>query len=141
MFPPNTRILVVDDMSAVRIRATNQLRVLGFSKIDHAEDGQKAFELLQLTVKSHDPFKLVISDWNMPVLSGIDLLKMIRSSPVFKTLPFLMVTAEGEKNQVVSAIKAGASDYVIKPLELEVLKSKLETIWKRTNTLNPPKQS
>lgn len=131
MFPETTRILVVDDMAAMRMRISNQIKGFGFTRIEQAENGQQAWEKLEASHKEGNPFKLVVSDWNMPELSGVELLEKLRSTYHFKNLPFLMVTAEGEKEQVIRAIKSGVSDYVVKPVSKEDLIKKLENVWKK----------
>ena len=133
MFPPESRILVVDDMAAMRLRVSNQLTSFGFKNVDQAGDGQEAFNLVQKMHDAGTPIQLIISDWNMPVLSGLDFLVKLKGHDTFKKIPFLMVTAEGEKDQVIRAIKAGVSDYLIKPVNQESLQSKMMTIWKKNN--------
>jgi two-component system chemotaxis response regulator CheY len=101
----------------------NLLKQLGFENIDEAEDGAQALGKLKA-----GGYGLVVSDWNMPVMEGIDLLKHVREDEALKTMPFLMVTAEAEKDKVITAIKAGVDNYVVKPFTAEVLKEKLEKI-------------
>ncbi len=131
MFAPATRILVVDDMIAMRVLIKNQLRPLGFSQFTDAENGKDAFALLQQRVKEHAPIELILSDWNMPEMKGIDFLKKVRATPEFKDLPFLMITAEGEIDQVREAIAAGVSNYVIKPFTPATIKEKLTAVWQK----------
>lgn len=133
MFPKECKILVVDDMAAMRLRVTNQLGSIGYKNIEQAGNGQEAFDLMMLKKNENTPFDLVISDWNMPVLTGIDFLQKVRAIEEFKKLPFLMVTAEGEKEQVIRAIKTGVSDYLIKPVNIEALTLKLISVWKKHN--------
>ena len=133
MFPKTIRILVVDDMAAMRMRISNQIKGFGFTHIDQAENGQQAWEKIESSLKEGNPFKLVVSDWNMPELSGVELLEKLRNTYKYKNLPFLMVTAEGEKEQVIRAIKSGVSDYVVKPVSKEDLEKKLENVWKKHN--------
>jgi two-component system chemotaxis response regulator CheY len=117
------KILVVDDFATMRRIVKNILKQLGFENIEEAEDGEQAYTKL----KSGN-FKLVVSDWNMPNLDGLGLLKKVRSDPDLKNLPVLMVTAEAEKEKVVEAIKAGVNNYVVKPFTAEVLKEKMDKI-------------
>lgn len=131
MFPKQTYILVVDDMVAMRIRVINQLKSMGFVNIEQAGDGQEAFSILEKKKSENTPIDLIISDWNMPVMEGIDFLNKVRSSVAFAQLPFIMVTAEGEKQQVIKALKSGVSDYLIKPVSQEVLEKKLSGMWNR----------
>lgn len=118
------KILVVDDFSTMRRILRNMLKQLGFENIEDAENGSDAFEKL----KAGD-FKFVVTDWNMPVLDGLGLLKKIRSDDGLKTTPVLMVTAESEKDKVVTAIQAGISNYIVKPFTAEVLKEKMDKIF------------
>ncbi len=117
------KILVVDDFATMRRIVKNILKQLGFENIEEAEDGEQAFNKLK-----GGGFKFVVSDWNMPNLDGLGLLKKVRSDPELKSLPILMVTAEAEKEKVVEAIKAGVSNYVVKPFTAEVLKEKMDKI-------------
>ena len=114
-------ILVVDDFSTMRRIMINCLNELGFNNISEADDGLSA--IAQLKQKE---FKLIISDWKMPNMMGIDLLKTIRADELYKSVPFVMVTAEGLAENMAEAISAGASDYVIKPLNSGILGSKIE---------------
>lgn len=117
------KILVVDDFATMRRIVKNILKQIGFENIEEAEDGEQAYNKLK-----SGGFKFVVSDWNMPNLDGLGLLKKVRSDPDLKTLPVLMVTAEAEKEKVVEAIKAGVSNYVVKPFTAEVLKEKMDKI-------------
>src|SRR5512135_522407 len=108
------KILVVDDFSTMRRIVKNILKQLGYENIEEAEDGEQAFTKLKT-----GGFDFVVSDWNMPNKDGIGLLRSIRSDPELKGLPVLMVTAEAEKEKVIEAIKAGVSNYVVKPFTAE----------------------
>jgi two-component system chemotaxis response regulator CheY len=123
MFNLKIKVLVVDDFPTMRRIVKNLLKQLGFENIDEAEDGAQALSKLKA-----GGYGLVVSDWNMPVMEGIDLLKHVREDEALKTMPFLMVTAEAEKDKVITAIKAGVDNYVVKPFTAEVLKEKLEKI-------------
>jgi two-component system chemotaxis response regulator CheY len=130
MFNLKLKVLVVDDFPTMRRIVKNLLKQLGFENIDEAEDGAQA-----LTKLKAGGYGLVISDWNMPVMEGIDLLKHVREDEALKVLPFLMVTAEAEKDKVITAIKAGVDNYVVKPFTAEVLKEKLEKIAEKKPSL------
>jgi two-component system chemotaxis response regulator CheY len=117
------KILVVDDFATMRRILKNILRQLGFENVEEAEDGQQAYNKLK-----SGGFKFVVSDWNMPNLDGLGLLKKIRSDPDLRELPVLMVTAEAEKEKVVEAIKAGVNNYIVKPFTAEVMKEKMDKI-------------
>ncbi|MFM1848989.1 MAG: response regulator [Pseudomonadota bacterium] len=117
-------ILVVDDFAAMRKVVKTCLKQLGFQNIVEAEDGAKALEKLQ-----NGEFKLVISDWNMPNMMGLDLLKAVRGDAKLAKVPFVMVTAEAQKENVLEAAKAGVSNYIVKPFSADQLKSKLEAVF------------
>ncbi len=131
MFDPKTKILIVDDMLTMRKLVAKICKELGFSDITEAVDGIKAWEAIST---ASPPFGLVISDWNMPNCTGLDLLKRVRADPRFVKLPFVMVTAEAEQHQIVDAMKSGVSNYVIKPFTAEILKGKLETAHQKSLT-------
>jgi two-component system chemotaxis response regulator CheY len=122
------KILVVDDFSTMRRIIKNLLKQLGYENIDEAEDGVQAFTKLQ-----GGGYGFVVSDWNMPNMDGLELLKKIRSTPELKDLPILMVTAEAEKEKVVVAIQAGVNNYIVKPFTGEVLKEKMDKILEKVN--------
>ena len=119
-------VLVVDDMSAMRKILKTLLNQLGFKNIDEAEDGKQALEKLR---QNPDKYGLVITDWNMPNMTGIELVQAIRSDEKLKHLPVLMVTAEAKKENVLMAIKAGVNNYIVKPFTAETLKQKIEQIF------------
>jgi len=120
------KVLVVDDFATMRKIVRNILKQIGFENITEAEDGTAA-----LRVVKSEPFGLVVSDWNMPNMTGLDLLKAIRQDPQIASLPVLMVTAEGLKENVMEAVKAGVNNYVVKPFTAEVLQEKIENIFKK----------
>lgn len=120
------KILVVDDFSTMRRIVKNILKQLGYENIEEAEDGAQAYNKLK-----SGGFGFVVSDWNMPNMDGLDLLKKVRSDPELKSLPFLMVTAEAEKDKVIEAIKAGVSNYIVKPFTAEILKEKMDRIFEK----------
>jgi two-component system chemotaxis response regulator CheY len=121
----NMKILAVDDFSTMRRIIRNMLRQLGYNNIVEAEDGAEALSLLQ-----REKVDFVISDWNMPNMSGLDLLKAIRADDNLKPLPVLLVTAEALKENVVEALKAGVNNYVVKPFTAETLKERIDAIFK-----------
>lgn len=125
----NMKILVVDDMATMRKIIKNMLTQIGFTSIKEAEDGIPAWKMIQDAQELGDPFQFIVSDWNMPGMTGLDLLKNIRSSENFKKLPFLMITAEAEQGNVVIAVKAGVSNFIVKPFSAQVLKEKIEKIF------------
>ncbi len=125
MTDQHMKILTVDDFSTMRRIIRNMLRQLGYTNIVEAEDGAEALSLLQ-----REKVDFVISDWNMPNMSGLDLLKAIRADEHLKPLPVLLVTAEALKENVVEALKAGVNNYVVKPFTAETLKGKIDAIFK-----------
>lgn len=129
MYDFSTPVLVVDDMLTMRKLVSKALKGIGFTAITEAADGNLAWEALEAA----DPkIGLIVSDWNMPNCTGLDFLKKIREDDRFKALPFLMVTAEAEKSQIIEAVKAGVSNYVVKPFSPATLKEKLETMHAKT---------
>ena len=122
----NTPILVVDDMSAMRKILKTLLSQLGYKNVDEAEDGKQALEKLR---QNPNRYGLVITDWNMPNMTGIELVQAIRNDEKLKHLPVLMVTAEAKKENVLTAIKAGVNNYIVKPFTAETLKQKIEQIF------------
>ena len=119
----NMRILVVDDAQTMRRIIVNLLRQLGFTNMTEADDGTTAWERL-----NGEHIDLIISDWNMPKMTGIDLLKKVRESEKYKLTPFIMVTAEGKRENVVAAVQAGVSNYIVKPFNAATLKEKMTKV-------------
>jgi two-component system chemotaxis response regulator CheY len=128
MIDTSLKVLVVDDMSTMRRIVKNVLKQIGFSDMVEAENGQDALNKL----RAAGDFGLVVSDWNMPVMQGIDLLRAVRADAELKHLPFLMVTAEAQKENIIEAVQAGVSNYVVKPFTAEALQGKLEKIFAKT---------
>ena len=120
------KILIVDDFSTMRRIIKNLLRDLGFTNTDEADDGNTALPMLQAT-----KFDFLITDWNMPGMTGIELLKAVRSNDKLNTLPVLMVTAEAKREQIVEAAQAGVNGYVVKPFTAAALKDKIDKIFER----------
>lgn len=124
MTDTNMKILVVDDFATMRKIIKNILKKLGFQNIAEAEDGVSALEVLK-----KQEIDFIVSDWNMPNMSGLELLKAIRSDEALKDKPVLMVTAEAQKENIVEAIKAGVNNYVVKPFTPETMKEKIDKIF------------
>ena len=118
------KILVVDDFSTMRRIVKNVLKQLGFENIDEAEDGVQALAKLK-----SGSYGFVVTDWNMPNMDGLDFFKAARQEPALKNLPFLMVTAEAEKEKVITAIQAGVNNYIVKPFTAEIFKEKMDRIF------------
>ena len=123
-YNPNMRILVVDDFSTMRRIIKNILRQLGMNNVVEADDGTTAWDVL-----NKDKIEFIISDWNMPQMTGIELLRKVRSSEEFADLPFLMVTAEAQQENIIEAVQAKVSNYIVKPFTAEVMKQKIDKIF------------
>jgi len=121
---PDMKILVVDDMSTMRRIVRSIFKELGFTDIEEAENGSDALRKLRGA-----RFDLVVSDWNMPVMPGIELLRNIRADDALKHIPVLMVTAEAQKENLMEAIKAGVSNYVVKPFTADTIKQKMDKMF------------
>ncbi|KAB1443651.1 chemotaxis response regulator CheY [Pseudodesulfovibrio senegalensis] len=118
------RILVVDDFSTMRKIVKNILRQLGFTNIVEADDGTTAWDTL-----NKDNIDFIVSDWNMPKMSGIELLRKVRDSEEYADIPFLMVTAEAQQENIIEAVQAKVSNYIVKPFTPETLSQKIEKIF------------
>jgi len=121
----NMRILVVDDFSTMRRIVKNILKQLEFTNVVDADDGTTAWEVL-----NKDKIDFVVSDWNMPKMTGLELLKKVRNSEEFADVPFLMVTAEGQQENIIEAVQAGVSNYIVKPFTPETFEQKIKKIFK-----------
>ena len=124
----NMRILVVDDFSTMRRIIKNLLRDLGFTNMDEADDGSTALPMLKT-----GNYDFLITDWNMPIMEGIQLLKELRADPKLASLPVLMVTAEARREQIVLAAEAGVNGYIVKPFSAQTLEQKIGKIFERLN--------
>lgn len=123
MISANSKILIVDDMNVMRRTVANFCKKLGYSNLEVAESGAKAW----IQLKS-SKFDLIISDWNMPDMSGIQLLKKVRADDALKLIPFIMITAESEKHNIVEAVRSGVSAYIMKPFTFETLQEKISRL-------------
>ncbi|SDS01994.1 chemotaxis response regulator CheY [Pseudomonas oryzae] len=126
MADKNMSMLVVDDFPTMRRIVRSLLKELGFNNVEEAEDGQDALNKLR-----SGKFEFVVSDWNMPNLDGLDMLKQIRADDNLKHLPVLMVTAEAKKENIIAAAQAGANGYVVKPFTAAILEEKLNKIFEK----------
>lgn len=124
----NMKILVVDDFSTMRRIIKNLLKELGFSNIEEADDGNTALPKLK-----QGDFDFLVTDWNMPGMTGIDLLRAVRKDEKLKNLPVLMVTAEAKREQIILAAQEGVNGYIVKPFNGATLKAKIEKIFERVN--------
>lgn len=123
------KILVVDDMSTMRKLIKYTLMKIGFTNVQDADDGATALPLIQSAHSSGQPFDIILSDWNMPKMTGIDLLKNVRAIPHFKTLPFIIITGEARDGYNEAAIAAGVNYFMLKPVGDEDLREKINTIF------------
>ncbi|MDD5364159.1 MAG: chemotaxis response regulator CheY [Gallionellaceae bacterium] len=126
MADKNLRFLVVDDFSTMRRIVRNLLKELGYTNVDEAEDGDVALQKIKA-----GGFQFVITDWNMPNMTGIELLKAVRADAGYNTLPILMITAEAKKENIIEAAKSGASGYIVKPFTAATLEEKLNKIFEK----------
>ncbi len=129
MFPNTTKFLIVDDFATMRKIIKKVLTELGYTNVEEADDGKTALPMIQAAHDAGKPYEFIISDWNMPGMQGIDLLKACKADPRFKTTPFMLVTAESEQKHILEAAKAGVSDYVVKPFNSQTLKGKMERVF------------
>lgn len=133
MFPVSTRILIADDMPTIRELVKNQLKAMGYTAIIESVDGEQAFKALVSNMGAGSPIQLVISDWNMPGMTGLELLKQVRAMPEWVNLPFVLLTSESEREQVTEAILAGVSQYIVKPFAAKAFEEKLKSVWAKHN--------
>lgn len=122
------KILIVDDSSTMRRIIGNVITQLGFTKdnFDEAEDGVKAWKLL---TEAH--YDVILTDWNMPNMNGLELVQKVRSEGTHQKTPIIMITTEGGKSEVITALKAGVNNYIVKPFSAEILKEKLDGVLKK----------
>lgn len=128
-FDTKMKILIVDDMQTMRKILKSMLLKMGCNDIHEAPDGIPALQLIKEAEANGAPFQFIMSDWNMPGMTGLDLLKNLRAEERFKKLPFLMITAEGEQANVIEAVKAGVSNFVVKPFSINILQEKIAKIF------------
>ncbi len=122
---PNMKVLVVDDFPTMRRITKTLMKQLGYSNMIEAEDGKQALEMLQ----KDSSIEFIVSDWNMPNMTGLELLQAVRKDEKLKKLPFLMVTAEAEQDNIMAAVKSGVSNYIVKPFTAQTLQEKLIKIF------------
>jgi two-component system chemotaxis response regulator CheY len=120
----NMKVLVVDDFATMRRIVKNILKQIGFTNIFEAEDGKSALKMLQ-----SDKFDLIMCDWNMPEMPGIELLGKVRADEQLKGTPFVMVTAEAQKENIIEAVKSGVNSYIVKPFTAEIVEQKLKKLF------------
>ena len=130
MANPKTKFLIVDDFSTMRRIVRNLLKELGYTNVDEAEDGVMALAKLR-----SEQFDFVVSDWNMPGMDGLEMIKQMRADPALAKIPVLMVTAEAKKENIIAAAQAGANGYVVKPFTAATLDEKLAKIFEKQEKL------
>jgi len=118
------KVLVVDDFATMRRIVKNVLRQIGFANIGEADDGKAALKVLK-----EEKFDLILCDWNMPEMSGLEVLKQMKSDDALKDIPFVMVTAEAQKDHIIEAVKAGVNSYIVKPFTAETIGEKLKKLF------------
>ena len=118
------KVLVVDDFATMRRIVKNVLRQIGFTNISEADDGKAALKVLK-----GERFDLILCDWNMPEISGLEVLKQMKSDDELKKIPFVMVTAEAQKDHIIEAVKAGVNSYIVKPFTAETIGEKLKKLF------------
>lgn len=129
MFPQTTLFLLVDDMEPLRRVVRGMLKALGYNNLVEASSGQQAVQVLERTFAIGRPVEIILSDWQMPGMTGIEFLELVRTTEQYGHLPFIMITAEGQREQILAAIQAGVSSYLIKPISPAVLEDKLKAVW------------
>lgn len=133
MFAPTTRVLVVDDFKTMRKIVINALAGIKLTQVTEADDGATAWPLIEEALAKNEPFGLIVSDWNMPKMQGIELLKKVRGNEALKHTPFLMVTAEAETKNIMEAVTVGVSNYIVKPFSPATFVEKLTVVYKKHN--------
>lgn len=133
MFPLETRILVIDDMPSIRELVKNTLKTMGYKNFQEAADGDEGLAILVANKESALSIQLVISDWNMPKMKGLELLKQVRGMKEFAGLPFVLLTSESERDQVTEAVLAGVSQYIVKPFSAKIFEDKLKAAYAKHN--------
>ena len=123
-YDPNMRVLIVDDFSTMRRIVRNILRQLNLNNVVEADDGTTAWDIL-----NREKIDFIVSDWNMPNMTGIELLRKVRASEQFAHLPFLMVTAEAQHENIIEAVQAKVSNYIVKPFTTDTMKQKIDKIF------------
>ncbi|WP_413574937.1 response regulator [Bdellovibrio sp. HCB290] len=133
MFPLETRILVIDDMPSIRDLVKNTLKAMGYRNLQEAGDGEEGLKVLMQSNTPGSSIQLVISDWNMPKMKGLELLKHVRATAEWQNLPFVLLTSESERDQVTEAVLAGVSQYIVKPFSAKIFEDKLKAAWTKHN--------
>ena len=125
------KILIVDDFSTMRTIVKDLLRELGFSHFEEAEDGDKAWSMIQ-----EESYDFIVCDWNMPNMSGLELLKKVRNESMVKEIPFLLISAEAKRSQIIEATESGVNGYIVKPFTAATLNEKIYSIFERMTEIH-----
>lgn len=133
MFPLETKILIIDDMPTMRELVRSTLKGMGYKNIVEAADGDEGLQVLMQNMATALQIELVISDWNMPKMKGMELLKHVRATADWVNLPFVLLTSEAERDQVTEAVLAGVSQYIVKPFSAKIFEDKLKAAWMKHN--------
>lgn len=120
------KVLIVDDFEMVRVMLKNTLKSLGYTDFSEAENGFDAWKKIEEAHSANKPYQIIFCDWNMPEMGGIEFLEKCRADAKYKDVPIIMVTAEAEQDHIVTALKKGATDYIIKPISPEMLEKKVK---------------
>ena len=137
MFPPKTKFLLVDDMEPLRRVVRSMLKQMGYLNITEASNVTQAIQALEIGESTGQKVKVILSDWQMPGMSGLEFLEFVRTTEQFASLPFVMITAEGQRQQIIAAIQAGVSSYLVKPVSPAQLEDKLKAVWLKLNGPKP----
>lgn len=137
MFPPKTHILIVDDVEPMRRAVRGILRDLGFDSVVEASNVNQALQLLESGSMTGREVQLILSDWMMPGKTGLEFLKLVRAKERYAKLPFILVTSESQHSQIIDAIQAGVSSYLVKPINVNQVESKLKAVWAKMNPAQP----
>jgi two-component system chemotaxis response regulator CheY len=137
MFPPKTVFLVVDDMEALRRVVRVMLKEMGYHNIIEAQNVQQALQALERGGSMGHQISVILSDWQMPGMTGFEFLELVRTTEQYAQLPFIMITAEGQRDQIIAAIQAGVSSYLVKPVSQAQLQDKLKGVWIKLNPDKP----
>jgi len=131
MEPQNIKVLIVDDMANIRDFVKGQLKTMGFKKIVEAKDGYDALLLLKNQKPEDEMIELIVSDWNMPKMNGLELLKEIKANPAWSKIVFILLTGETDREQITEAILSGISQYIMKPVAGKAFEEKIKSTWER----------
>ena len=131
MVNDGAKVLIIDDFEMVRVTLRDCLRQLGYQNVEEAVDGQQGLEMLESALAANAPYSMIFADLNMPRLTGVELLVACRKNAELRKIPFVMISAEAERQYVVQALQQGAADYIIKPFSTQTLQRKIEKVTNR----------